>query len=135
KKTRKLTDLKKNYITRWDESLKENNIIGIPLEKGEILTWDHIIEDNNIFKEMDLETDEENDGDNEEKDNMFNDPYVICWGDEVTAEIESGGIKVTATVKSRESGKTGDSILVENINSGKKFNAEIIEPDLVKVKD
>ncbi|MFW6309117.1 MAG: flagella basal body P-ring formation protein FlgA [bacterium] len=133
-RTRKLTRFKNDYIGEWDESF-EDKVISTPIEKGEILSRKHISSEKSIFKNLGMEIEKKEESKNKESENIFNDPYLIRWGEEVTAEVVVGDIKATTTVKSRESGNKGDIIIVENISSGKRLSAEIIETDLVKVKN
>ncbi|MFP4016863.1 MAG: flagellar basal body P-ring formation chaperone FlgA [Halanaerobiales bacterium] len=60
-------------------------------------------------------------------------PIIVRPHDILQAEIISGGIKVNTQVKARESGRKGDFITVENINSEKRFKAKIISSHMVRL--
>lgn len=60
--------------------------------------------------------------------------FLIQRGDLVTIVAQRGGIVITAVGKSRGSGSLGDVIVVENLNSRKRMEAEIIGERMVQVR-
>lgn len=60
-------------------------------------------------------------------------PYIINYGDQLTAELKMGSITISTEVKAQQRGKKGDFIIVENIRSGKRFKARVINNNLVRV--
>ncbi|MFP4017459.1 MAG: flagellar basal body P-ring formation chaperone FlgA [Halanaerobiales bacterium] len=60
-------------------------------------------------------------------------PYLIRRGDEVQAEVIIGNIRVITSVKSRQRGKKGDYITVENNKTGHRFQAQVISAHLVRL--
>lgn len=59
---------------------------------------------------------------------------LIQRGDLVTIVAQKGGIVVTAVGKSRGSGSLGDMIVVENLTSRKRMEAEIVGERMVQVR-
>jgi len=59
---------------------------------------------------------------------------LIERGDLVTIVAQKGGIVVAAMGKARGSGSLGDTIVVENVASRKRMEAEIIDERMVQVK-
>ena len=59
---------------------------------------------------------------------------LIQRGDLVTIVAQKGGIVVTAVGKARGSGLLGDMIVVENLTSRKRVEAEIVGERMVQVK-
>jgi len=102
---RGLSNYPGEIITDLDTPMVKYGVIKAPIPRGGILTTYYL--------------------------NM---PDIIRAGDEVQAEIIVGGIKVTTMVKARQSGKMGEYITVENVNTGYRFKAQIVNSHLVKLK-
>ena len=60
-------------------------------------------------------------------------PLLIKRGDYVQVEVIVANVKIATMVIARQNGKKGDYILVENSDNGKKFNALVINSQLVRV--
>jgi flagella basal body P-ring formation protein FlgA len=55
-------------------------------------------------------------------------PVYVSRGDAVTVKAVSGGVTVSATMRAKEPGKFGDSIVVEHLNGGGTTTARVIGP-------
>lgn len=99
-----ITDISGVIITEWDNNLIKDSILARTISKGEILTESYLKK-----------------------------PVIIKWGDRVRAEVRVGGITVITEVKARGRGKKGDYISVENLKSGNRFKAKIINRYLVRL--
>lgn len=99
-----LTGISGDLITDWDNSLIRDGVVRIQIPKEGVLT-----------------------------DYYLTLPDVIENGDIVQVEIITGNIKVSTTVKARQSGKKGEYIIVENIKTGYKFKARVINSHLVRM--
>jgi flagella basal body P-ring formation protein FlgA len=55
-------------------------------------------------------------------------PVYVRKGDAVTVKATSGGVTVAATMRAREAGKFGDSIVVEHISGNGTATARIVGP-------
>jgi len=60
-------------------------------------------------------------------------PVYVNKGDAVTVKGISGGITVSATMRARESGKFGDSIVVEHLSGAGTATARIVGPKTLEV--
>jgi hypothetical protein len=54
-------------------------------------------------------------------------------GDAVTVRAISGGVTVSATMRAKEPGKFGDSIIVEHLNGAGTTTARVIGPKTLDV--
>ncbi len=61
-------------------------------------------------------------------------PPAVRKGDRVIIKAESGTVAVSALGKVMEDGRSGDQIMVINVNSGKQIFATVIGPGQVRVK-
>jgi len=59
---------------------------------------------------------------------LFYMPIYVKKGDAVTVRATSGGVIVSATMRAKESGKFGDSIVVEHLSGAGATTARIIGP-------
>ena len=125
KKEKKLlkTDIN-NLIKSWNQIEMRQQVLKIPIGKGEILTTSY------------LKTGLTQTGNSSDKNQQVTNSQnnSIKWGSKVKAEVIIGNIVVSAKVKSKESGSKGDFILVENINTGHEFKAEVVNSRLVRKK-
>jgi flagella basal body P-ring formation protein FlgA len=55
-------------------------------------------------------------------------PVYVRKGDAVTVKASSGGVTIAATMRAREAGKFGDSILVEHLSGNGTATARIVGP-------
>jgi flagella basal body P-ring formation protein FlgA len=60
-------------------------------------------------------------------------PVYVSKGDAVTVKGTSGGVTVSATMRARESGKFGDSIVVEHLSGAGTTTARVIGPKTLEV--
>ena len=94
-----------NHLIRdWEKANLDHKVLSKSLNKGEIL-----------------------------KSDMLKAPVVISWGDKVYLNYQRNNINISTFVTARGRGKVGDIITVENINSGYRFQAEIISSNEVKI--
>lgn len=91
-------------INDFDNKLIENGVVGIPISRGDVLTTYYLTI-----------------------------PTIIHAGDVLQAEIVVGGISVITPVKARQSGKKGEYITVENIKTGHRFRAQVINSHLLRL--
>ncbi|MFW6306727.1 MAG: flagellar basal body P-ring formation chaperone FlgA [Bacillota bacterium] len=105
KELRVIDSYRGSIISDMKDSLVSDGIVRYPISTGEILTSYYL-----------------------EK------PYIIGYGDEITAEIIMGSIRVNTTVKARQKGKKGEFIIVENSKSGHRFKAQIVNSHLVRIE-
>jgi len=59
---------------------------------------------------------------------LFYMPIYVRKGDAVTVRATSGGVTVSATMRAKEAGKFGDSIMVEHLSGAGATTARIIGP-------
>ena len=64
---------------------------------------------------------------------MLDDPPLVHKGDRVMIEVRQGGLLVQAVGLAKAEGKSGDTILVKNKNSGREALATVLSPGLVEV--
>jgi len=64
---------------------------------------------------------------------MLEYPDVISFNQEVIAEFEQGSVFVTTKVKARGNGSIGEVIEVENIDTGKRIQAEVLNENRVRI--
>lgn len=64
---------------------------------------------------------------------MLDDPPLIHKGDRVMIEVRQGGLLVQAIGLAKAEGKSGDTILVQNKNSGREVIATVLSAGLVEV--
>lgn len=64
---------------------------------------------------------------------MLDDPPVVHKGDRVMIEIRMGGLLVQTIGLAKAAGKSGDTILVQNQNSGREVMGTILSAGLVEV--
>lgn len=103
---REINDERGTLIIEWKQDFFENRVLTNPLQKGEIL-----------------------------KEDMLKKPVVINWGDKVQALVKIGSVEIATLVSAREKGKVGDYITVENIKTGHKFKARVVNSQLVEITD
>ncbi|WP_025898724.1 flagellar basal body P-ring formation chaperone FlgA [Sneathiella glossodoripedis] len=65
--------------------------------------------------------------------NNLGDPVTVAKGKLVAVTLKNGGIALSITGRALESGSTGDIIRVENINSRKPVQAQIVSPQEVRI--
>ncbi|MTI58811.1 MAG: flagellar basal body P-ring formation protein FlgA [Firmicutes bacterium] len=103
--TREVGDFRGDLITDLDSPLVEYGKVSKYIPEGTVLTSDY----------LDL-------------------PIIVKVGDEIVAEIKMGAIIVTTKVEARQRGKKGEYIIVENLKTGRRFKAMIINPHLVRLE-
>lgn len=103
--TREVGDFRGELITDLDSTLVEYGKVSKYIPEGTVLTSDY----------LDL-------------------PIIVKVGDEIVAEIKMGAIMVTTKVEARQRGKKGEYIIVENLKTGRRFKAMIINPHLVRLE-
>jgi flagella basal body P-ring formation protein FlgA len=64
---------------------------------------------------------------------MLDDPPLVHKGDRVMIEVRQGGLLVQAIGLAKAEGKSGDTILVQNRNSGRDVIARVLSAGLVEV--
>lgn len=64
---------------------------------------------------------------------MLDDPPIVHKGDRVMLEVRRGGLLVQAVGLAKASGKSGDTILVQNKSSGREVSGTILSAGLVEV--
>lgn len=64
---------------------------------------------------------------------MLDDPPLVHKGDRVMIEVRQGGLFVQAIGLAKAEGKSGDTILVQNKNSGREVIATVLSAGLVEV--
>ncbi len=64
---------------------------------------------------------------------MVEDPPLVHKGDRVMIEVRQGGLLVQAIGLAKAEGKSGDTILVQNKNSGREVMGTILSAGLVEV--
>jgi len=64
---------------------------------------------------------------------MLDDPPIVHKGDRVMIEVRKGGLVVQAVGLAKAAGKSGDTILVQNKNSGREVFGTILSAGLVEV--
>ena len=64
---------------------------------------------------------------------MLEYPDVITFNQEVIAEFGQGSVFVTTKVKARDNGSIGEIIEVENIDTGKRIQAEVLNKNRVRI--
>jgi len=64
---------------------------------------------------------------------MLDDPPIVHKGDRVMIEVRKGGLLVQAVGLAKAAGKSGDTILVQNKNSGREVFGTILSAGLVEV--
>jgi len=64
---------------------------------------------------------------------MLDDPPIVRKGDRVMIEVRQGGLLVQAVGLAKADGKSGDTIPVQNKNSGKELIGTILSAGLVEV--
>ena len=55
-------------------------------------------------------------------------PVYVRRGDAVTVRATSGGVTIAATMRAKEAGKFGDSIVVEHLSGNGTATARIVGP-------
>ncbi len=60
-------------------------------------------------------------------------PVLINRGDEVTARIQVGNVKVHIDMIARDRGKSGEIITLENKSSGERVNGKILNENMVEI--
>jgi flagella basal body P-ring formation protein FlgA len=65
--------------------------------------------------------------------NMLDDPPIVHKGDRVMIEVRQGGLLVQAVGLAKADGKSGDTIPVQNKNSGREVIGTILSGGLVEV--
>ncbi|MFW5962078.1 MAG: flagellar basal body P-ring formation chaperone FlgA [bacterium] len=91
-------------ITVFTDKLLENSVLNINIKAGDVLTEKHLKQ-----------------------------PFILAWGDEVTAKMTSGNIEFSTMVRAEQRGRIGDIIKVKNIQSNKNLKAKIISNNLVEI--
>jgi flagella basal body P-ring formation protein FlgA len=104
RKKMNLNNVNGNPIAQWDNPLLENSVARQPIGQGQVLTERHLKK-----------------------------PLLIGWGDQIQAEVIVGQIRASTMVQARGSGRKGDFIQVENLRTGQKFRARIINTNLVRI--
>lgn len=102
--TREIGSFRGELITDFNNRLVKEGIVNIPITRGSILTSYYLII-----------------------------PDIVSFGDVLKAEVIVGNIRVSTLVKARENGKKGEYILVENLKTGYRFKAQVINSHLVRV--
>ena len=64
---------------------------------------------------------------------MLDDPPIVHKGDRVMLEVRKGGLLVQAVGLAKADGKSGDTIPVQNNNSGRELLGTILSAGLVEV--
>jgi flagella basal body P-ring formation protein FlgA len=64
---------------------------------------------------------------------MIEVPPMVQKGNQVIIKVENEEIRITATGKVLEDGRSGDRVRVMNVNSGKEILAVVKGPDLVEI--
>ena len=64
---------------------------------------------------------------------MLEYPDIISFNQEVIAEFEQGAVFVTTKVKARDNGSIGEVIEVENIDTGRRMKAEVLNENRVRI--
>jgi flagella basal body P-ring formation protein FlgA len=59
---------------------------------------------------------------------------LVCRGDVVTIVVDNSGLSVSATGIAEEDGTLGDTIAVQNQQSGRKIQTEVVAVNQVRVK-
>lgn len=93
-----------DIIQDWDSKALNNKELGKKINSGEILKYSN------------LKT-----------------PIAVKWGDKLRLNINKNNIRLSTFVEAKGRGKIGEVITVENLDSGYKFQAEIISSTEVKM--
>lgn len=101
---RELSNFRGELITEWDNPLIKNGVVDGSIKKGDILT------------SADLKK-----------------PFIVSWGERIKAKVIVGNVKVMTTVKACNRGKINDYITVENLESGNRFKARVINSNFVQI--
>lgn len=67
------------------------------------------------------------------KRNYLKVPIAVKWGQKLHLKVKRNSIRISTFVEAKERGRIGDIITVENLNSGYKFQVEIVSPTEVKM--
>ncbi len=67
------------------------------------------------------------------RENLMELPPLIKPGDLVTLVAESAGLKITAHGMAKKKGRKGEKIMVVNLDSKKRINAQVVDSNTVKV--
>lgn len=82
----------------------KNTVLSRSLKKGEILKFSHL-----------------------------KIPYAVKWGQKLNLRLNRNNVKISTFVEAKERGKIGETITVENLNSGYQFQVEVVSPTEVKM--
>ncbi len=66
--------------------------------------------------------------------NYLAEPKLVHRNDQVTIEVFAGSIHVQTLGKAQSDGVKGEWIWVENLSSGKKVKAQVIDVGLVRIE-
>ena len=113
-----------NKITKEDFKLKEKKISGNP--EGLIKDWAEI-DLNNLKLSRSLAQ-----GEVLRKD-YLKAPYVVQWGKKLNLRVKVNNINISTFVEAKERGKIGETITVENLNSGYQFQVKVVSPTEVQM--
>ena len=67
--------------------------------------------------------------------NMLELPVIINHGDEVTARIQVGNVKIHVDMIARDRGKSGEHITLENKNTGERVEGKVLNENMVEIID
>jgi flagellar basal body P-ring formation protein FlgA len=102
---REITNYRGDLITDFSNTLVEEGIVNIAIKKGEILSSYYLKR-----------------------------PDIVSFGDLLEAELITGNLTVSTRVKACQQGKKDEVILVENLKTGYRFKARIIDAQLVRIE-
>ncbi len=101
---RELGDFRGDLITDWRVALVQDGVVKLAIPQGGILT--------SYYLSL---------------------PVLIRAGEQIQAELVFGNVQVKTMVRARQSGKKGQYITVENLKTGHKFKAQVINAHLVRL--
>lgn len=101
---RELGDFRGDLITDWRVALVQDGVVKLAIPQGGILT--------SYYLSL---------------------PDLIRAGEQIQAELVFGNVQVKTMVRARQSGKKGQYITVENLKTGHKFKAQVINANLVRL--
>lgn len=101
---RELGDFRGDLITDWRVALVQDGVVKLAIPQGGILT--------SYYLSL---------------------PDLIRAGEQIQAELVFGNVQVKTMVRARQSGKKGQYITVENLKTGHKFKAQVINAHLVRL--
>ena len=101
---RELGDFRGDLIADWRAALVKDGVVKLTIPQGGILT--------SYYLSL---------------------PDLIRAGEQIQAELVFGNVHVKTMVRARQSGKKGQYITVENLKTGHKFKAQVINAHLVRL--